>query len=103
MTEELTTLVIYDIEPDRERNRIADICKDYGLLRIQYSAFMGKLDRNLRQELFRKLSNILGKENGKIMLLSICEKDLQNKLEINNIDPVAKALNPEITSGGIII
>ena len=86
MSEELTTLVIYDIEPDRERNRIAETCKDYGLQRIQFSAFMGRLNRNMRQELFWKLSDTLGEENGRIMLLAICEKDLQNKLELVNLD-----------------
>jgi CRISPR-associated protein Cas2 len=84
MTEELTTLLIYDIEPDRERNRIADICKDYGLERIQFSAFMGRLNRNMRQELFLKLGDVLGDKPGKIMLLAICSKDMENMLELIN-------------------
>lgn len=47
---ELDTLVIYDIEVDRTRNRIAEVCKDYGLERVQYSVFFGSLSRNLREE-----------------------------------------------------
>ncbi len=84
MTEELATLVIYDIVPDKERTRIADICKDYGLERIQFSAFMGRLNRNMRQELFLKLGDVLGEKPGKIMLLAICSKDMGNKLELIN-------------------
>jgi hypothetical protein len=44
-------VLIYDIENDRLRTRIADACMDYGLERIQFSAFFGKLNRNRRQEL----------------------------------------------------
>lgn len=35
--EELTLFVFYDIEIDKIRNKIADVCKDYGLIRIQFS------------------------------------------------------------------
>ena len=33
------TYVIYDIVKDRIRKKIADVCLDYGLKRIQYSSF----------------------------------------------------------------
>ena len=39
-------VLIYDIENDRLRTRVAGICLDYGLERIQFSAFFGKLNRN---------------------------------------------------------
>jgi CRISPR-associated protein Cas2 len=46
--QELLTFVVYDIEDDRVRARIASACKDYGLERIQYSAFCGQLDSTRR-------------------------------------------------------
>ena len=58
-------MLLYDIEDDRLRTRIADICMDYGLERIQFSAFFGKLNRNRRQELALKLQNELGDESGR--------------------------------------
>ena len=48
---EVSLVLIYDIENDRLRTRVADVCLDYGLERIQFSAFFGKLNRNRRQEL----------------------------------------------------
>jgi len=36
---EVSVVLIYDIENDRLRTRIADACMDYGLERIQFSAF----------------------------------------------------------------
>jgi len=71
----MQTLIIYDIESDRIRNKIAEFCKDYGLQRIQFSAFMGDLNRNRREELFLKLTKLLGRERGNIQIMPLCEKD----------------------------
>ena len=49
------TLVLYDIEEDRPRSRVVNICKDYGLQRIQYSVFLGRLNRNRRESLCQRL------------------------------------------------
>jgi CRISPR-associated protein Cas2 len=78
--EELRTLVIYDIENDRIRLRISETCLDYGLTRIQFSAFLGTLNRNKREELFLKLSSILDDNAGKILLQPICHKDVKDTL-----------------------
>ena len=78
--EELRTLVIYDIENDRIRLKISETCLDYGLVRIQYSAFLGALNKNKREELFLKLSSILDDNAGKILLQPICNRDVKDVL-----------------------
>ena len=55
---ELTTLVIYDIEDDRARTRVSEACKDFGLERLQFSCFRGKLSQNKREELYERLRKI---------------------------------------------
>jgi len=55
---ELSTLVIYDIEDDRSRNKVAEACKDFGLQRLQYSCFRGTLSANKREELLERLLRI---------------------------------------------
>ncbi len=82
--QELLTFVVYDIESDRIRNRIANACKDYGLQRIQYSAFCGFLDASRRRELFARLSDTLGRRPGKILVLPVCEKDAEARRTIVN-------------------
>src|SRR6266700_3292594 len=52
---ELYTLVIYDVEDDRARTRVAEACKDFGLQRIQYSCFQGRLSQNKREELYERM------------------------------------------------
>ncbi|MBV9500073.1 MAG: CRISPR-associated endonuclease Cas2 [Acidobacteriaceae bacterium] len=75
---EVSLILIYDIEDDRLRSRIAEICFDYGLERIQFSAFFGKLNRNRRQELSLRVQGELGKESGRIRIVPVCEQDLKD-------------------------
>jgi len=75
---EVSVVLIYDIEEDRLRTRIADVCMDYGLERIQFSAFFGKLNRNRRQELALKLQNEMGDESGRVRIIPVCEQDLKD-------------------------
>ena len=73
-------LLIYDISDDRIRTKVADACLDYGLDRIQFSAFYGNISRNYQEELFQKVEALLGKEDGQIMLLPICYKDWNERM-----------------------
>ena len=52
-------LLIYDVTDDRLRAKIADICLDYGLERIQYSAFFGELSQNRQGEILQKIRRCL--------------------------------------------
>lgn len=75
---EVSLVLIYDIEDDRLRTRVADVCMDYGLDRIQFSAFFGKLNRNRRQELALRVRNELGDESGRVRIIPVCEQDLKD-------------------------
>lgn len=82
--EEQSTVVIYDVPDDRTRTRVSEACLDYGLERVQYSAFFGRLTRNKREELFLRLKSILGEKAGKILVQPICEKDLRAAQSVEN-------------------
>jgi len=68
-------LLVYDISHDRSRTRVADACLDYGLDRIQYSAFSGRLTRTHQEELMLKIKRLLGKRAGDIRLFPLCQRD----------------------------
>jgi CRISPR-associated protein Cas2 len=85
--EELRTFVLYDIVEDKTRARIADACLDFGLVRVQYSAFAGQLNRNKREELFLRLRDTLGAEVGKLLVQPVCEKDATQMLLHENDEP----------------
>lgn len=80
----MNTLVIYDISEDKTRNKVAEACKDYGLERIQWSAFMGELGTNRREELHMRLIKTIKDKEGNIQIYPICSKDINLKKEIDN-------------------
>ncbi len=65
----LRVLVLYDIPSDRARTHVADACLDYGLERIQYSAFVGVLGRAHRQELMLRIERLLDHEPAKVRFI----------------------------------
>lgn len=74
---EVSLVLVYDIEDDRLRTRVSEICLDYGLERIQFSAFFGKLNRNRRQELALRLAREVENSSARIQIFPICEDDLR--------------------------
>lgn len=67
-------LLIYDIPDDNTRQKVADACLDYGLLRVQYSAFSGNLSRTHQRELFSEVRKRLGRKPGNIQLFPLDER-----------------------------
>lgn len=73
-------LVVYDISDDKIRNHVAEICKDYGLDRIQYSAFLGTLSRTHQEELLLRVGDRLGEEAGNVQIFPLCQRDWEQRL-----------------------
>lgn len=74
--------VIYDIEDDRTRAKVADMCQDYGLARIQFSTFFGDLSRNRKEELGQRIKRLVGKKTAYVLLLPVCERDITAMEEV---------------------
>ncbi len=68
--------VIYDISDNLLRSRVAEKCKDYGLRRVQRSAFLGELSRNSAEMLAVELENVLSDTRSvgedSVILLQMC-------------------------------
>jgi len=69
----MITLVIYDISDDRTRLRVANLCKRFGLSRIQRSAFLGDIPSSRRKELVKRLRRFKGE--GNIQVFVMCKPD----------------------------
>jgi CRISPR-associated protein Cas2 len=76
-------LLVYDITDDRKRAKIADACLDYGLDRIQFSAFSGWLLPTQQDELYLKVKKILGRKQGNIQMIPICIEDWKKRRVID--------------------
>lgn len=82
---EVLVYVFYDIQNDRIRDKAAKTCRNWGLERTQFSGFIGYLSRNRREELTIKLKDVLGKNDGKILIQPVCEKDFREYKEFIHV------------------
>lgn len=82
----MNCLLVYDIPSDKKRSKIADACLDYGLDRIQYSAFSGKLVKTHQEELMFRIQKILGNEAGNVQLYPVCRDDWAKRQIIEQTD-----------------
>ncbi len=69
-------LIIYDISNDNLRNRISELLKDYGLQRIQYSAFIGNLRRDKLNSLTVDLRRLIGEAVENVQIYPLCDLSL---------------------------
>lgn len=56
-------LVIYDITDNGLRVRASEFLQDFGLERVQYSAFAGDLTRNRRQMLEIRITDLFARDS----------------------------------------
>jgi CRISPR-associated protein Cas2 len=73
----MLTWVVYDISNDKVRNRVAKICKGYGLYRVQKSAFLGDINRNQADELVLRCKEITDDEKDSVYIFPMCEDDFK--------------------------
>ncbi len=78
----MRVLLIYDIPDDGARSKVADCCLDYGLDRIQYSAFVGDLSRTHQEELLLRIRRRLGKRPAKVQLVPIAAEDWARRIVV---------------------
>jgi len=72
-------LLIYDISHDGTRTKVADACLDYGLQRIQYSAFIGEISKIHQRELLLKIKRRIGKQNANVQVFPLDENCWSNR------------------------
>ena len=79
-------LLIYDISHDGTRTKVADVCLDYGLQRIQFSAFLGELNWTHQKELLLKIKRRIGKHGANVQLFPLDEKSWSGRHVIEQKD-----------------
>lgn len=77
-------LLMYDIESDKIREKVSEACLDYGLERIQFSAFFGRLTRDKRQELALRVGRLVQDENARVRMMPLTEEALGEMWEYDH-------------------
>jgi CRISPR-associated protein Cas2 len=97
----MLTWIIYDITNNKKRNRIAKACKNYGLYRVQKSAFLGDLNSNQIDELSIKCEDIVKdkikkgeeEERNSVYIFPMCEDDFRK------VRLIGEGFDKELVSG----
>lgn len=87
--------ILYDISEDRVRNRVSKQCKQYGLERVQKSAFLGRLEPNRLDELAEKCRAMIDEKSDSVYVFPFCQTDFRNVRVLGQgFDP--KLVNDEL-------
>ena len=69
--------VMYDIQDDKVRTRIAKMCKQAGLYRVQYSVFLGTLNAHEKDTLELQIEELIDEEEDSVYIFPMNKKELQ--------------------------
>ncbi|MEM2856225.1 MAG: CRISPR-associated endonuclease Cas2 [Candidatus Nitrosocaldaceae archaeon] len=80
-------IIIYDISDDDLRSIIAKKLEDYGLRRVQFSSFVGELQRYKLNSLIYELKSIINgrkSERKSIIVYPLCDSCYSRGVDIGN-------------------
>ncbi len=69
--------IIYDITDDPTRNKVAKLCKEAGLYRVQKSVFLGTIARNRLDELTMQIEERISEQTDSVYIFPLCEQDFK--------------------------
>ncbi len=78
----MRVLVLYDITHDGARGKVVQACEDFGLERVQYSAFAGLLSRPHQRELMARVRHVMRQKVGIITLYPIGKDAWEAQIEV---------------------
>lgn len=68
---------MYDIEIDKSRSRVAKLCKQAGLYRVQYSVFLGTIDGNQKDTLQLQIERLIDEQTDRVYIFPMSKSELQ--------------------------
>lgn len=88
--------VIYDISDNIKRNLVIKRCKNYGLYRVQKSAFLGDLNRNEIESIALECEDIINPETDSLYIFPMCGDDFKK------VRLLGKAFDKDLVSDEVI-
>lgn len=78
--------VIYDITKNKIRTKISNICKDYGLERVQKSSFLGNISVNKAEMLALDIKKFMKNKKDKVFIVPSGKEDFAKKFVFGYYD-----------------
>jgi CRISPR-associated protein Cas2 len=76
----MITWVLYDIENDKARTKIAKICRQAGLYRVQLSCFLGTLDKSQLDTFQLQIDALINQDVDKVYIFPMNKSELQQSI-----------------------
>ena len=74
----MTAWVLYDIQKDKSRTKVAKLCKQAGLYRVQKSVFLGTLTANEKDTLELQIEELIDEEVDSVYIFPMSKNELQD-------------------------
>ncbi len=71
---------LYDIENDSTRSKVSKICRKMGLIRVQYSVFLGTLNRSEKDSLELQIADLIDEERDKVYIFPMSRDELRDSV-----------------------
>lgn len=69
--------VLYDISSDKARTKVSKLCQKSGLHRVQYSCFLGEIDKNRKDSLELQIEGLIDIETDSVYIFPMSKDELQ--------------------------
>ena len=84
--------VVYDIQEDKARGKIAKKCLQAGLYRVQYSVFLGSISATEKDSLELEIQELMNEAADSVYIFPM------SKNELNDTVLLGKAFNKDLIS-----
>ena len=69
---------MYDIVNDRARTKVAKCCEKAGIYRVQYSVWLGQLNKTQRKELQSLIEDLIDHNIDRVYIFPMCREDFNS-------------------------
>lgn len=84
--------VLYDIKNDRSRTKVAKLCKQAGLYRVQFSVFLGTLDAHQKDTLRLQIEDYIDEQVDSVYIFPM------NKTELQQTELLGQAFDKDLVT-----
>jgi len=70
--------VMYDIQNDKARTKVAKCCQQVGLLRVQFSVFLGTLSASEKDELELRIKDLIEADIDRVYIFPMSKNELND-------------------------
>jgi CRISPR-associated protein Cas2 len=84
--------VLYDIKKDRSRTKVAKLCKQAGLYRVQFSVFLGTLDAHQKDTLRLQIEDYIDEAVDSVYIFPM------NKTELQQTELLGQAFDKDLVT-----